>query len=257
MKKTKCVLLLLVFLLALVVGIPIIINESYKVGGYVTLWDAADVLGYYGVILGAIISITVLAVTIYYNRRQLVDEAKRQAKIKKWQMIEECANRALDEIHPFNLQVIASQAPKHSGIETLGEFLLYETNARRAVDKFRFVAGTENDPLIAELIEKMQHISEKCIVLQNDYFAFCRDMKIDQLGTQVMKKEGSEPELISVYQLGIFQKAKERSKTVLNELQEVYSKDYGPLIVRKTEIFTEIYQKIAQCGVERKLHDDS
>lgn len=35
--------------LVLIVGVPIIINECYKTNsGYMTMWDAADVLAYYG-----------------------------------------------------------------------------------------------------------------------------------------------------------------------------------------------------------------
>lgn len=42
----------------LIVGIPIIINECYKANcGYITVWDGADVLGYYGAILGSIIAV--------------------------------------------------------------------------------------------------------------------------------------------------------------------------------------------------------
>lgn len=49
----------------LIVGIPLIINESYKANcGYITVWDGADVLGYYGTILGAAIAVVTLAATI-------------------------------------------------------------------------------------------------------------------------------------------------------------------------------------------------
>lgn len=38
-----------------VVGVPIIINECYKTSsGYMTMWDAADVLSYYGAIIASI-----------------------------------------------------------------------------------------------------------------------------------------------------------------------------------------------------------
>lgn len=251
-KRIIIVISSLIGLLFLVVAIPIVINECYKSGGYITLWDAADVLGYYGIILGAIVSITVLAVTIYYNKRQLVDEATRQAEIKKWKMIEESANEALDSLHPYNLQEIVCESPDFSSLKLIGAFTLYENNARRAVDKFRFIAENENEPLITELIEKMLHVSEKCIELQNSYLSFYRDINIEQLGTQLMKNEGSEPQLINLYQLGVFQKAKDRSKNLFNKLQEVYSQDYGPLIIRKTEAFTDIYRKIAQNGVGGK-----
>lgn len=62
--------IVLLFLL-LVVGIPIAINEAYKVGeGYITMWGAADVLSFYAVILSGIISISALIVTIYHSKRE-------------------------------------------------------------------------------------------------------------------------------------------------------------------------------------------
>lgn len=172
-------------------------------------------------------------------------------------MIEDSANEALDSIHPFNLQEIVSQSPDFSILKLIGVFTLYENNARRTVDKFRFVAGTVNEPLISELIEKILNVSEKCIELQRNYLSVYRDINMDQLGTQLMKNEGSEPLLINLYQVTIFQKAKERSETLLNELQEVYFQNYSPLIIRKTGIFTEIYRKIAQNSVGGKLNADA
>ena len=56
----------------LIVGIPIIINECYKANcGYITVWDGADVLGYYGAILGSIIAVATLAITIVFTKKQI------------------------------------------------------------------------------------------------------------------------------------------------------------------------------------------
>ena len=56
----------------LIVGIPIIINECYKANcGYITVWDGADVLGYYGDILGSIIAVATLAITIVFTKKQI------------------------------------------------------------------------------------------------------------------------------------------------------------------------------------------
>ena len=56
--------------LLFIIGIPVLINESYKVdAGYITIWGAADVLSFYAVILSGLITIGVLAVTIYYNKK--------------------------------------------------------------------------------------------------------------------------------------------------------------------------------------------
>lgn len=53
-------------LLAVVIGIPVIINESYKANsGYMTMWGAADALAYYGTILGALVAVATVVVTIF------------------------------------------------------------------------------------------------------------------------------------------------------------------------------------------------
>lgn len=47
--------LLVLALFAVVIGIPVIINESYKTNsGYLTMWSAADMLAYYGTIVASV-----------------------------------------------------------------------------------------------------------------------------------------------------------------------------------------------------------
>ena len=51
-------ILIAVIALALIVGVPIIINECYKTNsGYMTIWGAADALSYYGAIIAASIGV--------------------------------------------------------------------------------------------------------------------------------------------------------------------------------------------------------
>ena len=53
-KKWLIVLAVMAIVLVLVIGIPLIINKLYKMGpGFVTVWDGADMLSYYGTLLGA------------------------------------------------------------------------------------------------------------------------------------------------------------------------------------------------------------
>ncbi|WP_322200895.1 hypothetical protein [Acutalibacter intestini] len=52
-KKWLIVLAVMAIVLVLVIGIPLIINKLYKMGpGFVTVWDGADMLSYYGTLLG-------------------------------------------------------------------------------------------------------------------------------------------------------------------------------------------------------------
>lgn len=66
-KYKICVFILVVLIVFL---IPIIINESYKVGrGYITMWGAADVLSFYGSFLSFIGSIILGIVAIWQNNK--------------------------------------------------------------------------------------------------------------------------------------------------------------------------------------------
>lgn len=70
-----CIIIILFFIFV----VPIIINESYKTNsGYITLWNAADVLSYYAVILTGIFSISILAITIFSTKKQTDKQIKHQ-----------------------------------------------------------------------------------------------------------------------------------------------------------------------------------
>lgn len=83
--KRKWFIFCVAFILSLflVFAIPIIINELYKLNdGYLTLWDASDVLAFYAVILSGIITIGALIVTIYFSKK----DTEKQIKFSKAQM---------------------------------------------------------------------------------------------------------------------------------------------------------------------------
>ena len=73
-------------LLAVVIGIPVIINESYKANsGYMTMWGAADALAYYGTILGSLVAVATVVVTILFTycsgARSLANRARSVSNI--------------------------------------------------------------------------------------------------------------------------------------------------------------------------------
>lgn len=84
-KKWWFYLLLILCLIIVILLIPIIINESYKVNsGYVTLWDASDVLSFYSVLLSGLISISSLIATIYFSKKDTekqINAFKAQIKL--------------------------------------------------------------------------------------------------------------------------------------------------------------------------------
>ncbi len=66
-----------IFLLSIVLIflIPIMINESYKSNsGYLTLWNAEDVLAFYSVVLSGIITFVALFITIKHSRKDTIKQ---------------------------------------------------------------------------------------------------------------------------------------------------------------------------------------
>lgn len=249
MKKRMIITIaVLLCVLLFVVGVPVIINECYKIGGYITLWDAADVLAYYGIILGAVVSIGVLAATIYYNRHQLVAESKRQAEVRKWQTIEQSTNEALDTINPYVLMDITSKSIGQSDAMLYGRISMYQINATKAVDKFRLITDTEDCSLMKNLSNELQRVAQRCIDLQKEYTKEFESLLQDRLGAKYMQECGSAPEMIQKYNLGIFQKSMERTKELTSNIKKVYKEDYCPLISQKAKTFSEIYRQIAENG---------
>ncbi|NEN84073.1 hypothetical protein [Paenibacillus elgii] len=75
----KIILLFTVMFLLLVVVVPIIINQLYQAGnGYKTLWEAKDVLSYFGTVLGAVATIAAVITTILYGEHSRKQDRKRQ-----------------------------------------------------------------------------------------------------------------------------------------------------------------------------------
>lgn len=79
--KKRCPVWVIIILIGLLVlfGVPILINELYKTGkGYLTMWEAKDMLSYYGMIIAAGIGAAGVYFTVYIsNKNYRVDARNR------------------------------------------------------------------------------------------------------------------------------------------------------------------------------------
>ena len=92
-----------------IVGVPIIINESYKLAYktgvlYVTMWEASDMLNYYSAVLGGGATIIALAYTIAFTRMQLRRDRFLATSHTKWEKIESIVSQALLDISPLKMR---------------------------------------------------------------------------------------------------------------------------------------------------------
>lgn len=70
LKKYSKIVAIIAFIL-LLVSIPFIINEAYKThSGYIVMWNAADMLGFYGSVLSGLLSATIAIVGVYLTLKE-------------------------------------------------------------------------------------------------------------------------------------------------------------------------------------------
>ncbi|MCI8404408.1 MAG: hypothetical protein HFE49_05845 [Clostridia bacterium] len=71
-KKIIYEIIAFLFFIALVFGVPIIINECYlKNDGYLTVWDGTDVFAYYASVLSFMGTVTLGIVTVWQNKKSI------------------------------------------------------------------------------------------------------------------------------------------------------------------------------------------
>lgn len=154
MKKKKCLIVLVVTVIALaVIGAPWLINELYKKGpGYITVWDGADMLSFYGTMLGTGATILALVITITYTRKQISRDSFLKSENEKWARIESVFATALDTIdlmRPLILTMDTGHTDPSAAIFTLQKHII---SCKTATDQLNAYLNTNDYPKVKGLI---------------------------------------------------------------------------------------------------------
>lgn len=157
-RRTGRIILLILLALFLVFAVPIIINESYKANdGYVTMWEAADVLSYYGIILGALITVFALTTTIRFTKKQIQRNSYLNGEKEKWNKIESEVVKALDEINPARVSELINRALAQDRDEIIVSIRSCMLRADTVGDALRGYISEEDsvklEPLLASIKE--------------------------------------------------------------------------------------------------------
>ena len=138
MNKKKAALW--VFIIAfLVIGVPLIINACYKwnIIPIVTKWGAADVISYYGTLLGTIATIAALVVTIIFTKKQIQHDRFLNYNYMKWEKLESITTKILLDISPLNINDFGITTGKVN-VETLFTMSIhlkeYEATVKSSLD---------------------------------------------------------------------------------------------------------------------------
>ena len=266
--KLKMIFAAVVIAAFLIFGIPVLINECYKHGGYITMWEAADVLSYYGAILGASIAVGTLAVTILFTRKQIQRESYLNDKKATWSKI--------DEIFTATLRTISPIPPMKESIER-GQ--IEPSKAVMIFQKYQMSCQTATDELIAYLdhsdYQKVKTLIDQIISVANQFFQISEEeieiyRKLTSfigrnLAQQVVAAEAKCPGSFPEEQISFCRELLRDTDSLshnfftqkigqINEkLIAAYENSYRPLLALKRTTFEEIDNEV-QKEADSILH---
>lgn len=242
-----------------VIGVPIAINEFYKLGGYVTLWEAADVLSYYGSILGAFIAVGTLAVTILFTRKQIQRDSYLKDKKETWLKTDESFTSALKAINPIPPMKESIENGREDASNAIITFQGYQLSCQTALDEVVPYLSEDDYLKVKELIDAMNTVSKQCCeVAEKEVEAYkkLRDFNGRCCAQQTLdmetEKPGSFPDPTLVFCERVLQNTDSLNYEIIfeeigkinEEVVSVYEKSYRPLLALKRKIFARIDDEV-------------
>lgn len=209
-----------------VIGIPIIINELYKrEGWYSTVWTGADVLAYYGTLLGAVATIVALIVTIRTTHKQVQSERMYQLELEKWHNLEKSIDNMLVEMHPLRYLGKLDTISRHFEVRQLDQWI---DDLSIRFDEIMVHLSSEDqrkmEPLL-DLIKETREEVVRAINMSRRYFDFCDSAK----GRDDLEDKKQEEYDVMVHRFYV-----------------VHEDQYQKTLNKKRSVFDEIYSEIVK-----------
>lgn len=265
----------IVAVLTLTVGVPVIINECYKSdNGYVTAWRAADVLAYYGTILGALVAVITIAVTIVFTRKQIQRESYLRTETAKWTRIEDVFAEALGEINPIRLLIETMDIGSTNPNGAIIIFQKYKMSCGTAADQLIAFLNQGDYPKVKTLLDQINKSTELFSeICDREITAYRRlqDLSNRSTAENALKTEALYPHSFPEDTLIFCRRTLENTAgmtldtltkdvaEINQEMIDAYEKMYRSLLQLKGQIFeaitTEIQQKADQI-IYRWNHND-
>lgn len=145
-------------------GIPILINECYKANsGYITVWDGADVLGYYGTILGSAIAVLTLALTIVFTKKQIQRDSYLRVETEKLSKLESIFLGILDSINPIETLKNVMDNGFSDPTKAINILQKYQLNCKTANDRLNAHLNMSDYPKFKVIIDSIANIAEELV----------------------------------------------------------------------------------------------
>lgn len=246
-KKWIATLVIIVIILTLVFGIPLIINELYKKGpGYITVWDGADVLSFYGTILGTISTILVLVITIIYTRKQISRDSYLKSETEKWARIESIFASALDTINPMRPITLTMDTGHVDPSATIFTLQKYIVSCKTATDQLNAYLNIKDYPKVKDLIDGISALVEQVDpILQEEVkeYTKARDLSGRNNAEKILAIAAQDPNAFPKENIDFSKKIIENTTGVqLDDIVETINKLNGEMI----SIYHNVYHPLLQ-----------
>lgn len=259
--KLKKILAVALIAVILILGVPILINECYKHGGYITMWDAADVLSYYGAILGASIAVGTLAVTILFTRKQIQRESYLKDRKETWSRIDEIFTAALKAINPIPPMKASIEKGQIEPAEAVIIFQKYQMSCQTATDELIAYLDHSDYLKVKALIDQITSAANQFFQIAEEEVAVYRKLRsfkgrnwAQQAVTAEAKYPGYFPEKQLSFCRELLRDTDSLSYEIfsrdieqINEkLVAAYENTYRPLLALKRTVFEQIDNEIQE-----------
>lgn len=218
--KTKNILVrLLIVLLSifLIVGVPFIINECYKLNcGYITVWNGADMLGYYGTILGAVIALLTLVLTIVFTKKQIQRESYLKDEKEKLSKLESIFLEILDSINPIETLKNIMDNGLTDPTKAINILQKYQLNCKTANDRLNAHLNMTDYPKFKVIIDTIANIAEEFVSISQgeiDQYSNLRLWSHRETALKILRNEeimpGSFPAKEIAFSKDVIEKTKD------------------------------------------------
>lgn len=272
-KRKKYLILAIIVACAFAIVGPLIINECYKSNsGYITLWSPADMLAYYGVVLGALVAIITVVVTIGFTRKQIQMENFLKQENEKWTKIEAIFANAIDKINPMHPLIETMDTGMKDPVAAITTFQKYGMMCKIALDQLNAHLCVNDYPKVKKLIDSICNATEIFDKISDEEiqaYSSLRDYSSLAVVKETLKIEKEHPGTFPVETIAFDYDVLKRtnglhlddlSKRIAeqnHQLVNAYQEMYRPLLQLKGSIFSKIYSETGESadnilGFERK-----
>ena len=224
MSKFKRVLKIILGILVIsvfLVGIPIVINECYKANcGYSTAWDASAMLGYYGTILGAIITVVTLVATITFTKKKIQRERFLKNESEKWSKLKSIFLDILSNINPMGTLKEVMDNGFIDPTKAIHILQRYQMNCKTSTDLLNAYLNMNDYPKVKHLIDGIAEMAEEFVDISSGEIEQYSDFRILQnkdSAYQMVEIEKARPGSFSKENLATNQEIIEKLKNISSE----------------------------------------